>query len=362
MTKDSVEPFKAKEQTKASARPAPARSSARAASGEMQAQSSHDGAASSKPQRRSAPHLPRLRTASVQAIATDYRLAGFALAFLAGAAAALFLFSVVAFGYAGSYDGRVLPGVHVGSTDLSGLTRDQAIARLQGSFTYLGQGEVTITTPVGVTTITYQQAGRRPDVEAMADAAMAVGHSGNPLADAASVLHTGRLRPGHPDRWCRSIRLSLAQRIRQLVGTSSMPAQDAQATSKGGLNSRSRQSVRATAWMSRRDRGRDHRATHGGRRPGGSAGRRYVRRSGSAGQRSGCPGRDRPRPEDGSGRHPHLDEPPSTTPCPPSWTPQRWPISCRADESELDRLRHRARTATMGRPSIRPRCRATWRG
>ena len=26
------------------------------------------------------------------------------------------------------YDGRVLPGVHVGSTDLGGLTRDQALA------------------------------------------------------------------------------------------------------------------------------------------------------------------------------------------------------------------------------------------
>jgi hypothetical protein len=233
MTKDSVEPFKAKEQSKASARPAPARSSARAASSEMQAQSSHDEAASSKPQRRTAPHLPRLRTASVQAIAGDYRLAGFALAFLAGVAATLFLFSVMALGYAGSYNGRILPGVHVGSVDLSGLTHDQAIAKLQGSFTYLGQGEVTITTPVGVTTITYQQLGRQPDVEAMTDAAMAVGHSGNPLADAASVLHTAAFGQDIPTV-VQVDPAVIAQRIRQLVGTSSIPPQDAQATSKDG--------------------------------------------------------------------------------------------------------------------------------
>jgi vancomycin resistance protein YoaR len=325
MTKDSVEPFKAKEQTKASARPAPARSSARAASGEMQAQSSHDGAASSKPQRRSAPHLPRLRAASVQAIATDYRLAGFAMAFLAGTAAALFLFSVVALGYARSYDGRILPGVHVGSTDLSGLTRDQVIAKLQGSFTYLGQGEVTITTPVGVTTITYQQLGRRPDVEAMADAAMAVGHSGNPLADAASVLHTSAFGQDIPTV-VQVDPTVIAQRIRQLVGTSSIPAQDAQATSKDG---------QFAVTQSVRGHGVDEQAI------GSEIIERLTEVSAPADLQVGGTFVDlAPRVSDQDAQAAialaQLMEAdvtltwtslPSTTAVPSSWTPQRWPIT-----------------------------------
>ncbi len=92
---------------------------------------------------------------------------------------------------------------------------------------------MTVTTPVGVATITYQQAGRGPDVEAMADAALAVGHSGNPIADAASVVHSaafGQVIPVviqvDPN--------ALAQRIQQLVGTSSIAPQNAQATAKGG--------------------------------------------------------------------------------------------------------------------------------
>jgi vancomycin resistance protein YoaR len=105
--------------------------------------------------------------------------------------------------------------------------------KLQGSFTYLGQGEVTVTTPLGVTTITYEQLGRGPDVEVMADAAMAVGHSGNPIADAASVLHSTAFGQDIPVV-VQVDPTVIAQRIRALVGTSSIPPQDAQATSKDG--------------------------------------------------------------------------------------------------------------------------------
>ncbi|HEX7491806.1 MAG TPA: VanW family protein [Candidatus Limnocylindrales bacterium] len=161
------------------------------------------------------------------------RVLGFAAAFAAGTFATFFAFVVVAFGYSGSYDNRILPGVHAGPVDLSGLSRDEAIAKLQSGFAYLSQGEVTVTTPVGVTTITYQQIGRGPDAEAMADAAMAVGHSGNPITDPASVMHAATLGQGIPV----VIRLdptALAQRVHQLVGTSSIPAKDAQVTARDG--------------------------------------------------------------------------------------------------------------------------------
>jgi vancomycin resistance protein YoaR len=163
----------------------------------------------------------------------DRRLVGFALAFVGGALASLFLLSLVAFAYAGSYDNRVLPGVHAGSVDLSGLTRQEAIAKLQAGYAYLGQGEVTVTTPVGVATITYQQVSRGPDVEAMADAAMAVGHDANPIASAASVGHSAVFGENIPV----VIQVdpnALAQRIRALVGTSSVAPKDAQASAKGG--------------------------------------------------------------------------------------------------------------------------------
>jgi vancomycin resistance protein YoaR len=92
---------------------------------------------------------------------------------------------------------------------------------------------VTITTPVGVTTITYRQAGRGPDVEVMADAAMTVGHSGNPIADAVSVVHSAVLGQDVPVV-VQVDPTAIAQKIRQLVGTSSIAPHDAQATAKDG--------------------------------------------------------------------------------------------------------------------------------
>jgi vancomycin resistance protein YoaR len=163
----------------------------------------------------------------------DLRFVGLAVAFVAGAMATFFLLSAVVFAFAGSYDNRVLPGVHVGSVDLSGMTRDEAVASLQSNYAYLSQGEVTVTTPVGVTTITYRQAGRAPDVEVMADAAMMVGHSGNPIADAASVVHSAAFGQDIPVV-VQVDPTAIAQKIRQLVGTSSIAPQDARANAKDG--------------------------------------------------------------------------------------------------------------------------------
>jgi len=156
------------------------------------------------------------------------RLLGFGTAFVVGALLGFFLVSAAALVLSASYANRILPGVHAGSVDLSGLTRDQAIARLESGFAYLDQGEVTLTTPVGKATITYQQAGREPDVEAMADAAMAIGHTDGALADAATLVHAAAYGQEIPV----VIRLdptALAERIRPLVGTSTIEPRDAQA-------------------------------------------------------------------------------------------------------------------------------------
>ena len=230
MTRDPLGPNEPKEQSKASVKPAASQSPVSETSKATQAQHIDDAAAS-KPQRRFSAHFSRPRIPTD--VHANRRVVGFAAAFAVGTFATFFLFVVVAFGYSGSYDNRILPGVHAGSVDLSGLTRDEAIAKLNTGLAYLAQGEVTVTTPVGVTTVSYQQIGRGPDSEVMADAAMAVGHSGNPVTDPASVMHAAAFGQGIPV----VVRLdpaALAQRIHQLVGTSSIPAKDAQVAAKDG--------------------------------------------------------------------------------------------------------------------------------
>ena len=112
----------------------------------------------------------------------------FAVAFAAAATATLVLLYVAAVAAAGASSGRVAPGVRVGSVDVSGLSRDQVVAKLRNSYSYLGQGSVSVNTPLGAVPITYGEVGRAPDVEAMADAAMAVGHTGNQIGDSVSML------------------------------------------------------------------------------------------------------------------------------------------------------------------------------
>ena len=175
-------------------------------------------------------HAPRPIRAR---ISWKRRLAWFGIAFAAFALIGFAIVAAAAVGLTSTYANRVGPGIHAGSSDLSGLTRDQAIARLTSDFAYLGKGQVTVKTPVGSAIITYEQAGRKPDVEAMADAAMAVGHTGNMFADAATLAHTAAYGQQIPV----VVRLDptiLAKRIRELVGTSTVAPVDAQATVNGG--------------------------------------------------------------------------------------------------------------------------------
>jgi vancomycin resistance protein YoaR len=82
------------------------------------------------------------------------------------------------------YEGRVLPGVRVGSTELGGFTREQAEAAIAEAYGSLGKGQITLTGPNGqLTTISYADVGRGPDTSALVDAALAVGRQGEPLAN-----------------------------------------------------------------------------------------------------------------------------------------------------------------------------------
>jgi vancomycin resistance protein YoaR len=82
------------------------------------------------------------------------------------------------------YDGRVLPGVSVGGTDVGGLTRAEAEAAIADAYGWLGIGQIALTGPDGgITTIDYADLGRGPDTAALLDAALSAGRRGEPIAD-----------------------------------------------------------------------------------------------------------------------------------------------------------------------------------
>jgi len=118
------------------------------------------------------------------------RAIGMTLAFAIGAAACVALLAAIAVAAFNVEANRAVPGVHAGSLDVSGLSRDQIVARLNATYGYIGQGTVSVTTPSGTATATYQQFGRVVDAGDMADAAMRIGHSGIAVGDAVAMVRT----------------------------------------------------------------------------------------------------------------------------------------------------------------------------
>jgi vancomycin resistance protein YoaR len=94
------------------------------------------------------------------------------------------------YAYEQQHLGLVLPGVRIGSVDLSGVDRPTAIARLQEAYGGLAAGKVVVTASVASLTIPYEQFGRRADIEAMADAALGVGRVGTPIERAVAEVRT----------------------------------------------------------------------------------------------------------------------------------------------------------------------------
>src|SRR3990170_4575752 len=80
-----------------------------------------------------------------------------------------------------SNTGRVMPGVHVGSVDLSGLTPSEARARLNDAYAGFGEGELVLIAGDTARPVAYSAIGRRLDVDAIVERAMAVGRSGATL-------------------------------------------------------------------------------------------------------------------------------------------------------------------------------------
>jgi vancomycin resistance protein YoaR len=155
-------------------------------------------------------------------------VAGFAV----GAIGFLFLTGFIVLGVSQAYDGKIMPGVHAGSVDLSGMTRADAVSAIDTAYASLGQGKVTITTPNGTGTISYKDAGRGPDAAAMADAALAVGHGDNPVASVATTLRTFAGGVDIPVI-VKLDPLALEMKLHAITGTSQDPPKDADVSTSG---------------------------------------------------------------------------------------------------------------------------------
>lgn len=108
----------------------------------------------------------------------------FAVSFVLGILLVLGVGVGAMYAWGQQYDGRVLPGVRIGDTDLGGLTRDQAEAKIAAAYGWLGQGQITLTGPEGeTTTITFADLGRGPATTALLDAALQAGREGEPFAE-----------------------------------------------------------------------------------------------------------------------------------------------------------------------------------
>jgi vancomycin resistance protein YoaR len=103
------------------------------------------------------------------------------------------------YAYDQQYVGRILPGVHVGSVDLSGLDRTAATQRLSEAFASYSQGQLALHSSIATFRIPYADFERAPAVDAMVDEALAVGHGGSvverALAEARSAVRGVTIAP-----------------------------------------------------------------------------------------------------------------------------------------------------------------------
>jgi vancomycin resistance protein YoaR len=123
----------------------------------------------------------------------------FFVAFLVGLIGALALGAGAIYAYDQQYAGRILHGVRIGSTNVSGMTPEAARAVLAASYRGLSEGRIVLTTPDGPKTITYAEIGRGLDTDGLIAEALVVGRDGSPvdraLANARTAMHGATLSP-----------------------------------------------------------------------------------------------------------------------------------------------------------------------
>lgn len=112
----------------------------------------------------------------------------FGVAFTFGVLAVLTASAGAMAAYESSNAGRILPGVHVGTVDLSGLTPSAAAASLRRAFATLGDGQVVLSAAGSERTVTYASLGRRIDTDRIVALAMGIGRDGPTIERIASNI------------------------------------------------------------------------------------------------------------------------------------------------------------------------------
>lgn len=123
----------------------------------------------------------------------------FLMAFLVGLFAVLLIGAGALYAFDRQYEGRILPGIRVGSVDLSGLTPEAARGRLGAAYAPAGAGELVLTAGNRTIRISYADVGRRVDVDALVADAAAIGRSGSAIerviGNARTALRGVELQP-----------------------------------------------------------------------------------------------------------------------------------------------------------------------
>ncbi len=114
----------------------------------------------------------------------------FVAAFVLGLIAVLGIGVGALYAYDQQYQGRILPGVHVGSIDLSGLTADEAAARLHAQYDGLATGKAILVAGTKEIALPFGRAARGPAIDTMVAQAMSVGRAGNAVERAIANART----------------------------------------------------------------------------------------------------------------------------------------------------------------------------
>jgi vancomycin resistance protein YoaR len=114
----------------------------------------------------------------------------FVLAFVFGLIAVLAIGVGALYAYDQQYQGRILPGVRIGTLDLSGLTAEQAAAQLHERYDGLATGSVILAAGDRNIELPFSRANRGPAIDTMVAQAMSVGRAGNAVERAIANART----------------------------------------------------------------------------------------------------------------------------------------------------------------------------
>jgi vancomycin resistance protein YoaR len=114
----------------------------------------------------------------------------FLAAFAASLVAAFVLGVAALYAFDRAHDGRILPGVRVGSVDLSGLDQAAARTRLAEAFAGAGEGSIVLTVGGETRTIAFSSIDRHVDVDALVADALVAGRAGSPIEQLVGNVRT----------------------------------------------------------------------------------------------------------------------------------------------------------------------------